>query len=148
METETDSESEATISEKLLDYLCWQMLFEREHWYPPEETAAECVEAMESDDTDLDTDESYEMGYHVGMYLAYDDVIEALYAMGIDVRARANRYIAANREAGVELRSDDESMYFESTDHGARARLRDRDLLQEYISEVVSLEIPYEIETE
>lgn len=90
---------------ELLDWLCWYYAGMAERFYPPEETAAECADAI-LDADDMDRDESTvhlkERAMH---YRALDDAIEFfrdLERRGFDPRGRAEREIARARANGLE----------------------------------------------
>jgi hypothetical protein len=93
------------LTERQLDRLCWLALDWRERFFPPDETAEETIEYItnEEDIEMIDEERGQEKGYHAGMFIAYDEIAEQLYCMGIDVESRATRYVRVNRANNVML---------------------------------------------
>lgn len=111
------------LSERQLDQMCWKLVSSRNRFYPPDETANECVEAL--DDTD-GTQQAKEHGYHAGMFIAYDDAIDMLYLQGVNVLGRANRHTRIHRNAGNEFRPESEPNYYLAC--GVETRVLESDL--------------------
>lgn len=124
-------------SEQALDKLCWQIISSRNRFWPAEATATECVDALDDPDS---ADHAYEVGYHQGMYLAYDDIVADLYMNGVNVIGRANRYTRINRQNGNEFRIESDPNYYLAC--GAEIRIPE----SEVYPEIESLERePYEV---
>lgn len=96
------------MNQRELDRLCWIVASWRDDFYPPNETADRCISGEELDDPGA---VGYEEGYHVGMFVAFDEVIDQMYSYGINVLGRANRYIHVHRENGYDLRVSDKPKY-------------------------------------
>lgn len=114
------------LTEREMDRYCWLLVSWRNRFYPPDETAEECIETFEDEEDDdvLPTEytRGHEHGYHDGMYIAFNEMMEQLYIYGINVMARANRYTKVHRDAGTPLRTDDSPDYYLATDNGAEVK--------------------------
>jgi len=98
-----------TISERQLDQMCWKFVSSRNRFYRPDETAEACVDALDDPGAMA---RGHEHGYHAGMFIAYDDVIDTLYLQGVNVLGRANRFTRINRDAGNEFRLESKPNYY------------------------------------
>lgn len=111
------------IGEREIDRLCWIILSTRNRFHPIKETAEECIDHMEESDSDVievtERSRGHEIGYHAGMFVAYDEIVNQLSMYGIDVVSRANRYLDMNRAEGIELRTEDQPDYFEPVQSGS-----------------------------
>jgi hypothetical protein len=106
------------LTERQLDRLCWLVLDWRERFFPPDETAEETIEYLEAEEDTIEVDDQTrgnEKGYHAGMFIAYDEIAEQLYCMGIDVESRAERYVRVNRANNVMLPETEYT--FEASEH-------------------------------
>lgn len=112
-----------TISENELDRFCWLLVSWRNRFAPPDETADECIEHFEnSDNEDIEVTENtrgQEHGYHEASFVVTDEIMEQLYAYGINVMGRANRYVKINREHDMELRLPSKPNYYLAQENGA-----------------------------
>lgn len=81
-------------AEEVLDWICWSLVVDADTWYPPDETAEECIEALrEGEPDDVEVKEQYERGYHAGSFLAAEDLAWTIVGkFGVDVYARAERH--------------------------------------------------------
>lgn len=76
------------------DYLAWYIVFGRDRWEPPTETALNCIEALETDD---EATKAHERGYHSGAFVALDELeLFCERTLDWDIRKAARRY--ADRE--------------------------------------------------
>lgn len=131
------------LDERALDRLCWLLVSTRNRFYPPDETAEECIEHFEEES---DETRGHEHGYHAGMFTARNMFMEQLYGYGINVLARANRYTHSNRLHGMEFRLDGEPDYYRAVDGGAELtalRWRDSDLMHPNEIENIEWPAPY-----
>lgn len=127
-----------TLDEEAMDRLCWLLVSTRNRFYPPDETAEECIESMVEDANSPEKPDCYsepdprtcgnEHGYHNGMFVSRNMFMEQLYGYGINVLGRANRYTYLNRKHGMEFRTGDEPDYYRAVEHGAEVKaLRNRE---------------------
>ena len=88
----TDSEYDINIG-----FLCWTLICDRNRWYPPEQTAQECVDAISSTDPELLYE--FEHGYHQGSFNTVDDIINTI---GTSLLENADMPTEADRVEAVE----------------------------------------------
>lgn len=86
------------LSERGCDQICWLVMDYREHFYPPDETAEECIDEVIDDDNEHGVGKEH--GYHAGMFIAHDELAHQIRCLGIDVLARAERYVEASVRDG------------------------------------------------
>lgn len=100
-------------ADEFLDWLCWMFATEGERFYPPKETAWECVEALMGtfedtyeDDTELMLKvlESYhwEEGQHGRAWMTATMFFDDAYRWGFDPVMRTERHIEEAREDGLD----------------------------------------------
>jgi len=85
---------------ELLDWLCWVWATDGEQFYPPDETATECFESLETTNSDA---LAYEEGYHARAYTQAVDRYHNLQKKGFNPKARAERHIHEAQENGLDL---------------------------------------------
>lgn len=110
----TLEEEQRTTPDELLDWLCWCFAMDGERFYPPDETAEECLEAFEGNDGDFDVDErrrGVEHGQHSRAYMTAVMFFEDLENWGYDPKARAEREIETSKDDGLELPDIDWEWY-------------------------------------
>lgn len=94
-------------AEEFLDWLCWSRAMDGERFYPPDETAAECIEHFEESDSEIvevtERSRGREYGSHARAYMDAVDFFEDAENWGFDPKARAERYIEEAREDGSDL---------------------------------------------
>jgi len=95
-------ESTSQTTDMTLDWLCWERATSGERFYPPEETAVECVEALTGSDEDVEHAEfdpslDKEVGQHQRAWLEAVEFFDSLQARGYDPVARVERHIAYSR---------------------------------------------------
>lgn len=80
--------------DEALDYLCWTWATQGERFYPPRETAEECVDALleESDTQQYKEEALKEEGQHMRAFTDALDNFRTLERIGYDPKARAERY--------------------------------------------------------
>lgn len=74
--------------DELLDWICLQAAWDGERFYPPQETAEECVETI---DIKAEYNQGKEHGYHNRAWLDALELFEALERKGYDPQGRARR---------------------------------------------------------
>lgn len=133
------------MTDRELDRMCWLLVSWRNRFAPPDETAEECIgsiddlvdsEFEESKEKTISNDEAirlagikvggrvgHEHGYHEGMFIAHNEMMEQLYGYGINVMGRANRYTKVNREHDMEFRLTDEPNYYHAVERGAEVKV-------------------------
>ena len=80
----------------------------------------------ESDDENIEVTEhsrGHEHGYHAGMFIAFNEMMEQMYGYGVNVMGRANRYTKVNREHDMEFRLSDEPNYYHAVERGAEVKV-------------------------
>lgn len=88
------SEERHIDTNELLDHLCWKFAWEGDRFYPPRETARECVRARyEEDKTHFGEELEREVGQHGRAWDTAVDFFETLQAEGYDPVMRARRYV-------------------------------------------------------
>jgi len=92
--------------DEILDWLCWVWATEAERFYPPEESAEECIEQWDVDDVD-ERSRGEEYGYHTAMFWTAQTRFEDLRTFGLNPKERAKREIERSREQGFELEDID-----------------------------------------
>lgn len=134
------------ISDKQLDRICSVLIGSRNRFWPIDETADECLDALYDDTSEVDTRTiGQEHGYHGGMYTAYDEMVNQLYMLGVNVMARANRYVhAVKRDTGTEHFPNSDQQFYRATKGGAEVRALGPLLGPEYI-ESIEWPAPYEV---
>lgn len=93
-----DEDPERTPDE-MLDWVCWELATDGERFYPPDETAEECIDALGITD---ESDRGWERGQHLAKYSKARTLFKMLDGMGFDPKARAQRE-AENTPDGVDL---------------------------------------------
>lgn len=73
------------LDEELIDKFCWQMVFSRNNWFPPEESAEKCVEGLDDPD---DNTIAHEEGYHAAGLVENQERIEDF---GAKLKPRSSR---------------------------------------------------------
>jgi len=96
----SDGSADDSLSE-LLDWLCWSWATTGERFYPPDETAKECVESIDSDDGS--GERAWEEGYHSYAYNEAVDRFNDLKSAGYDPVRRAERHIEEARKDDLDL---------------------------------------------
>jgi hypothetical protein len=86
--------------DELLNWLCWERALTGELFYPPDESAQECLEAVEGV---TDYRRGWEEGYHARSYSEAVQFYRDLEARGHDPVDRANRGIEQARARGLDL---------------------------------------------
>lgn len=122
-----------TMNERELDRYCWLLVSWRNRFSLPDETAEECIESFEKDD-EVAIDErgrGEEYGYHRGMFIAHNEMMEQLYGYGINVIGRANRYTKVNREYDMEFRLGSEPDYYLAQERGAEIKVMQNPLWED-----------------
>lgn len=98
--------------DELLDWLCWAWATDGERFYPPDETAHECVEAVEKNgDGEA---HAWEEGYHSRADTEAVERFDDLEARGFDPVKGAERHIEEARDRGLDL-SDIDWEWWETT---------------------------------
>ena len=92
---------------ELLDYLCWKYATDGERFFPPGETADECMESLPDDtyeDDSLEEAEArgWEHGQHSRAWTEAVQFFDDLERRGYDPVARAEREIKRSREQGLQ----------------------------------------------
>jgi len=75
---------------EILDWLCWKFATDGERFYPPDETAEECIESM---DVDSDRKKGSEYGQHYRAYGEAREFYSQMEKRGFDPKARAKRHM-------------------------------------------------------
>jgi len=123
------------MTDRELDRMCWLMVSWRNRFAPPDDTADECIEHFEeSDDENIEVTErtrGHEHGYHAGMFIAFNEMMEQFYGYGINVMGRANRYTKVNREHDMEFRLSDEPNYYHAVERGAELKAMQSPLFED-----------------
>jgi hypothetical protein len=130
------------LDDRDMDRLCWLLVSTRNRFYRPDETAEECIEALEIEDDD-ERAKGNEHGYHRGMFISRNMFMEQLYGYGINVLARANRYTHLNRTHDMEFRLDDEPDFYRAVEGGAEVKAITSPLYDEIEIESLSWDDPY-----
>lgn len=60
------------LDDERLDGFCWQLVHDRNWWFPPDESAEKCIEAFDEPEEQLES----EQGYHRGRFIAACETIE------------------------------------------------------------------------
>lgn len=87
--------------EELVNWLCWSWATDGERFYPPDETARECVDEVEK--TGDNTARAWEEGYHSRAYTEAVERFEDLKARGFDPVERTERHLEEARNRGLDL---------------------------------------------
>jgi len=111
-DSEMTQDTEGTDAEEMLDWLCWNWAKDGERFYPPKETAKECVENIEPADEVEGI--AFEEGYHVRAYIEVVQRFEDLETRGFDPEERAKRHIRESRQRGLDLSDIDWSWWKDS----------------------------------
>ena len=95
-------------ADEMLDWLCWCFADSAERFYPPDETAEECIEELPDDKYEEGSIEEaeargWERGEHTRAVLEADSFYRKLERCGYDPKARAEREIKRAREQGLNL---------------------------------------------
>lgn len=90
-----------------LEYLCWSNATSAERFFPPEETAIECMAAHsevyeEHDDMDYDEGLAWEMGQHGRALSDAAEFFDDLVVRGFDPVRMAEQHIEDAREEGLD----------------------------------------------
>lgn len=88
-------------ADEMLDWLCWVWATDGERFYPPDETAKECVEAVEKEGDSEAL--AWEEGYHSRAYVDAVERFDDLETRGFDPKARAERHIREARDRDLDL---------------------------------------------
>jgi len=86
---------------ELLDWLCWSWATDGERFYPPDETAKECAEAVEKSGDKQAL--AWEEGYHSRAYTEAVERFDDLETRGFDPVERTERHIDDARSRGLDL---------------------------------------------
>lgn len=86
---------------ELLDWLSCIWATDGERFYPPDETAQECAEAVEKGDDDETL--AFEEGYHSRAYTEAVGRFDDLQRRGFDPVERTERHITDARTQGLDL---------------------------------------------
>lgn len=110
--TEPIDEDRDRTPDELLDWLCWMWALDGERFFPPDETAEECMVAVaETYEGQSDEDRIKAKGWEHGQHArAWTEAVERFHdleARGFDPKARAEREIARAREDGLDLQDID-----------------------------------------
>jgi hypothetical protein len=106
-------------TEQLLDFLCWDFAMTAERFWPPDETAHGCIDALPDSTYEEDSlEEAEALGWERGQHTrSLNEATEFFYQLeqrGFDPRSRAQREIERSREDGVDLPDIDWTWYEES----------------------------------
>lgn len=104
MTDEHESDTDTDLDE-LLNWLCWTHATTGERFYPPDETARECIDAL-SNETDSPRHEkkyAQEYGQHGRAWGDAIEFFDDLYGHGLDPVYRANYYVEQARAEGDDL---------------------------------------------
>lgn len=93
--------NEDTTPQELVDWLCWSWATTGERFYPPDETAHQCV--ADVDTSDKSEALAWEAGYHSRAYTEAVERFDDLQARGFDPVTRAERHIDEARNEGLDL---------------------------------------------
>lgn len=95
----TEHEQVLTVDE-YLDRLCWLVGSRCDRFYPPDETAQECIESFEetaAENEDVsppdEADIGNEYGYHTASFIHGAELFQDMYTYGFDPKERAQRDI-------------------------------------------------------
>lgn len=94
--------------DEFLDWLCWSTALDGERFFPPRETAGECMDGVghvyeDNDDMVWEEGLAWEVGQHAR---AWSDAVELFVSMqrrGFDPVERAERYITRAHRDGQDL---------------------------------------------
>lgn len=100
--------SDGRTADEMLDWLCWVLATEGERFYPPDETAEECIDTQGLED---DFQKGAEYGQHVRAFSTAQERFRDLERHGFNPRERAEREIERAREDGLELEDIDWGWY-------------------------------------
>lgn len=94
--------------DEFLDWLCWSIATTGDRFFPPEETAKECMDALYDgsepiSDAELTYRKGVEVGQHSRAWSEAIDMYEQMDARGFDPIERAERYVRQAREDGHDL---------------------------------------------
>lgn len=104
-----------TTEREMLEYLCWKYAHMGSRFYPPDETAEECIEALFSDDGAIDTQVGIESGKHSRAYTDALEFFDTLQKRGFDPVQMTLDYIEDTRKSeGVDLAGIDWTFLRES----------------------------------
>lgn len=94
--TELNEDPERTADE-MLDWLCWSFYYTGERFFPPEETAEECIEAAKEDGRWDEEEHEYREGMEYGKHgRAWSESVEfydQMVSRGFDPVRRTHRHI-------------------------------------------------------
>lgn len=100
-----DVDEDTTVdADGMLDWLCWAWAMDGERFYPPDETASECTDALmeERDSDDRQSIYEQEFAEHCRAYTEAVEKFNDLQCRGFDPIARAERHIEEARANGLE----------------------------------------------
>lgn len=108
-----ESENPTTSDSEMLDWLCWRFAVDAERFFPPDETAQECVEQFDYEDGSLEKAEAvgWEKGQHSRAWTEAVEFFHDLEMRGHDPKERAEREIERSREDDLDLPEIDWSWY-------------------------------------
>ena len=89
----------------LMNWLCWCWATDGERFYPPDETAHECIENIEK--ADDETAQAWEEGYHSRAYTEAVERFENLKARGFDPVERTEKHLEQACDRGLDLQDID-----------------------------------------
>lgn len=76
-----NDDTDITLEPEKVRHLAWYLVDDRNRWFPPDETAEECIEGLEEETYNGDMPESKkdrEYGYHAGAFASAVDMIDFL----------------------------------------------------------------------
>lgn len=106
------------IDEEELNRICWIVVYGSNDDRNHAQYAENCIEEMEDSDEvdDLSYAEAqYEYGYHAGIYVFYEDMIEQLETLGIDVQGRAEKYVTNRPDEDITISYDKDALKWPSS---------------------------------
>lgn len=103
---------------RYLDFLCWSLAMDAADFYPPKETAAECMGALPDDRYTAGTVEEaeafgWEYGQHSRVVAEAANRFKEMEERGLDPRGRAEREVERSREEGLDVADLDWAWYEE-----------------------------------
>lgn len=127
-DTEIDETDRDRSPDELLDWLCWENAMTAERFYPPDETAAQCIGDVESDENPVsDREIGSEEGYHRASWLSAVAFFEDLERLGYDPRARTEREIENAADRGLDISTPDWTWYDETIANRREDEAEDED---------------------
>lgn len=103
--------SEQMDADEFLTWYCWERAVTAAGFYPPEESAENCLEQFEEWD---EKDKIAEEATHHRALTECWEFFSSAEARGIDPKARADQYVAKRQEEGVDLPEIDWTWYHET----------------------------------